>query len=389
MTSPNSIYLHIPFCQHKCGYCDFNTYAGLSDLIPAYVDALVTEIEQAGGRASEDRDVHTIFFGGGTPSLLTRKQVDRILKTIRRHFLLTADTEITLEANPGTVNKPYLSELRQAGVNRISMGVQSSQVQELLILERTHGYADAIQAVRDCRQAGFENVSLDLIFGLPGQELTHWRENLERAMALSPEHISLYALTIEHGTPLASQIGRGLLMMPDPDRAADMYEWTQGYLKAAGFEHYEISNWAKTPSYRARHNLQYWQGGAYFGFGAGAHGYVAGVRTANVLSPAAYIKRLTNQSSSLPAYPRTAATVATRRVDRVAEIAETLMLGLRLLEGYSLAEFTRRFGESFETRFASEVADLRSKGLLEISKGRVRLTNRGLLLANQVFSAFV
>src|SRR5687767_8145708 len=242
-----SLYLHIPFCTHRCAYCDFNTYAGQEPLIPAYVDALCKEIEYVGTRAPEvHRDygeqsrsdsggvveAHTIFFGGGTPSLLSPGQFESIFKSIRSNFTLTDDAEITIEANPGTVSYEDLLALRKIGINRISYGVQSSNTEELHMLERTHSFFDVIEAVSNARKAGFDNLNLDLIYGLPEQSLQTWQTTVKRILDLHPEHISAYALTLEHGTPFGRWSSRGLLPLPDLDLAAEMYEWASEIFEA-------------------------------------------------------------------------------------------------------------------------------------------------------------
>lgn len=303
MSLPHSLYLHIPFCRHRCGYCDFNTYAGLDDLIGDYVLALVKEIELVADAAGEKLPIHTIFFGGGTPSLLPSNAIKSILQTVISAFELQEGAEITMEANPGTVDQKYLSEVRTYGINRLSLGVQSANPEELRILEREHGYAEAIEAVRDARKAGFKNISIDLIYGLPGQTLADWENNLALALQLAPEHISLYSLTVEHGTPLEKLVNRGLVQLPDPDLAADMYETTIEELALKDFVHYEISNWAKRDPegnvIASRHNQQYWLNLPYLGLGAGAHGFAENVRTRNVLAPQAYINRCLKGGSEI------------------------------------------------------------------------------------------
>lgn len=361
-------------------------------MIPDYVDALVSEIRQTAGAAEKVYPIHTIFFGGGTPSLLPSKDIGQILAAIGEGYDLCKDVEITLEANPSAVDERYFSELRELGVNRISMGVQSSRATELKILEREHGYFEAIAAIRDCRKGGFDNISVDLIYGLPSQELEHWQQNLENALRLEIEHISLYALSVEHGTPLANMVRRGLINLPDPDRAADMYEWTLERMAAEGFVHYEISNWAARNAsgewVLARHNLQYWRSKPYFGFGAGAHGFVENIRTATVLSPAQYIERLRN-SSSLRAFPRTAATATSKAASPDSLIGETMMMGLRLIEGINKSEFQEQFKATIESLFGEVIAELTKAGLLEETQTHLRLTRRGLLLGNQVFMRFI
>lgn len=386
VTPDHSLYLHIPFCQVRCAYCDFNTYAGLNDQIPAYADALAAEIESVGAAGGRP-PAHTVFFGGGTPSLLPLPELERILDTIRGAFVLAEDAEVTLEANPGTVSREYLFGLRRLGVNRLSFGVQSSHPHELRLLDRLHLFGDAAQAVSWARAAGFEDVNLDLIFALPHQTLDGWRQTVERTLALGPDHVSAYALSLEHGTPMRAWVYRGLLPMPDPDLAADMYLLADEIFARNGFEQYEISNWSR-PGHACRHNLQYWRNLPYLGFGAGAHGYAAGERYSNVLAPGAYIERLAAPGAG--AFPVSPALQQTTRIDRDDEIGETMMMGLRLTtEGVALEAFAARFGQALPERFPRELKRLTARGLIEISDGRLRLTRAGRLLGNQVFQEFV
>lgn len=420
-----SLYLHIPFCRHRCGYCDFNTYAGLEDIIPQYVTALAAEIEWAGGWNTDHLPLHTIFFGGGTPSLLPVIEIRRLLDQAGRSFNLSPDLEITLEANPGTLSPAYLRDLRQLGVNRLSLGMQSAHPGELALLEREHSYLDVINSFRGARQAGFANLNLDLIFGLPEQQLDTWQRSLELALGLQPEHLSLYSLTIEHGTPFAAWTGKGLLSSPDPDRAADMYEWASERLEASGYIQYEISNWARAsaagdpvgfPDNACRHNLQYWRNQPYLGCGAGAHGFFRGLRTANVLSPNTYIRRMVGLTSSTaaglaaaarsdsgppvhdgraaqPANSGSPATVSAVPIDRKTEMDETMFMGLRLVqEGVSRRAFLDRFGVSLDEIYGEQIARLSSLGLIEWAapeRERLRLARKGVLLANQVFMEFI
>jgi len=393
---PFSIYLHIPFCQHRCGYCDFNTYAGLESIIPRYVDALCQEIQFLSRTVETPLPVHTIFFGGGTPSLLPPNELEKIFQTLNAVFSLQSGLEVTLEANPGTLSPAYVSDLRSLGVNRLSLGVQSAHPEELLLLERQHDYLDVIQAVTWAHQAGFDNLNLDLIFGLPGQGLPAWQGTLNLALGLHPQHISLYALSVEHGTPLSHWVGRGLLSDPDPDVQADMYEWASERLDRAGYAQYEISNWglenADGEILDCRHNLQYWRNLPYLGFGAGAHGFSGGMRTADVLAPAAYIQRMDSPAPEL-SFPRTPATQSVQPVDQSTEIGETMMMGLRLTrEGVSRASFLERFELDLEEHFRKEIVELVAYGLLEWAgegKDILRLTPRGRLLGNQVFMRFI
>ena len=390
-----SIYLHIPFCRHRCGYCDFNTYAGMADLIPVFTQALCREIQLLAESAKATLPVRTIFFGGGTPSLMPFSELEQVFSFLRHYFDLLPGAEITLEANPGTVSLSYLAGLVRLGVNRLSLGMQSAIPAELRLLEREHEFAEVVQAVAWARRAGFENLNLDLIFGLPFQTLPTWQETLDNALALQPDHFSLYALTLEHDTPMQHQVEQNLLPAPDPDLAADMYEFAAERLDQAGFFQYEISNWARLNrgggSMVCRHNLQYWRNQPYLGFGAGAHGYANAVRTANVLAPSVYVQRCLE--GDVQVFPRTPATAEAIQVERSAEIAETMMMGLRLVqEGVSNRAFQERFGQSLEEVFGEAIKRLQNLGLLEWagSNGDIlRLSPQGHLLGNQVFMEFV
>jgi len=394
-TQPHSIYIHIPFCAKRCSYCDFNTYAGMESLIPAYVDALCSEIQQVAEAADGETPVHTIFFGGGTPSLLETEQVERILAEIHAGFHLNTDLELTLEANPGTVTLEKLRELHDLGVNRLSFGMQTANPAELALLGRIHDHYDVIHAVQWARQAGFDNLSLDLIFGLPRQSLDGWRSSLESALHLRPEHISLYSLIVEPGTRMRNWVQRGLVETPDDDTAAELYEWAGERMEAAGFSQYEISNWASTNAggclLSSRHNLQYWRNQPYFGFGAGAHGFVNGVRTANVTGIQTYVRRM--KDGIMGDFPVGAAAETFTRIDVEEEMRETLMVGLRMtLEGVSRRSFASRFGIDLDVVFAKEISRLVKNDLLEWTgeDGDIlRLTGRGILLGNQVFMQFV
>ena len=254
-----ALYLHIPFCRQRCSYCDFNTYTTLSDLQAEYVAALAAEIRQVGAAAPAGRPaVHPIFFGGGTPSLLTPAQLATILGAAHEAFAVDPAAEITLEANPGTVDTAYLAAIRALGVNRLSFGVQSALPGELALLGREHDFAAAVAAVAAARAAGFDNLNLDLIYGLPGQSVADWQRTLDAVLPLNIEHISLYCLTIEPGTPMQRWLHNGTIIPPDADTAADQYEVAGRALAAAGFGHYEISNWAR-PGRECRHNLVYWR----------------------------------------------------------------------------------------------------------------------------------
>ena len=387
MSRSYSLYFHIPFCAHRCAYCDFNTYARQVDSIPAYVEALRNEIK-AVGKSTSRLSVGTIFFGGGTPSLLTAEQYRDIFQSIHAYFDVSTKAEISLEANPGTVSAEYLRELRALGFNRISYGVQSANPEELHMLERIHSYSDVVDAVRWSRRAGFDNLNLDLIYGLPEQTLERWQHTVKLSLGLHPEHISAYALTLEHGTPFGRWAAKGLLPIPDPDLAAEQYEWTMDFLASEGYVQYEISNWA-LPGKECQHNLQYWRNLDYLGFGAGAHGYAGGFRYSNVLRIKTYIDRLTSPLSSF-VFPLSPATVNQHVNTPRDDMQETMITGLRLTtEGISSEGFQQRFGALLPDVFGKEIQHLEKVGLLEWAGDTLRLTKRGRLLGNQVFMEFV
>ncbi|MGH2469196.1 MAG: radical SAM family heme chaperone HemW, partial [Chloroflexota bacterium] len=283
-----AIYLHIPFCRTKCSYCDFNTYAGLEHQVPRYVQALCAEVRRCPAGAA----VATLNFGGGTPSLLAPSQLAAIIGTCRDHFRLTADAEISLEANPDDASESYFAAIRALGVNRLSFGAQSFHASELRMLTRRHTAEATLKALAMARSAGLGNINLDLMYGLPGQTLAAWRENLEVALASRPEHLSLYALTVHEGLPLAAGIAQGSFPTPDDDLAAEMYELAERMAASAGYAQYEISNWSLGGNFPCRHNLAYWRNTGYLGLGAGAHSYFQTQRSSNERSPAAYADRL-------------------------------------------------------------------------------------------------
>ncbi len=394
---PLSIYVHIPFCQHRCGYCDFNTYAGMNHFIPAYISGVKKEITLFQGYQpiQDSHYVHTIFFGGGTPSLIPPKDIGAVLGTIRQVFKVSEDCEITMEANPGTVTLDSLRGYQEQGVNRISLGVQSSNLGELKLLEREHDFSDVQQAVRDARKAGFNNISLDLIFGIPGQSTESWRTSLVDVTDLEPDHLSLYSLTIEEGTPFAKYVQEGKMTSPDGDVAADMYDFAREFLSKKGFQQYEISNWAKNDENGmlmvSRHNSQYWLNEPYIGIGAGAHGSILGERLENEKNIVRYLRALENESDIR--LPSTPVTKDSTPIELEREMNETMMLGLRLLiEGVSEKRFQERFGTEMRTVFGEIIEKLEAKKLVEWGGAdgkRLRLTEMGYLLGNQVFVEFI
>jgi oxygen-independent coproporphyrinogen-3 oxidase len=381
---PLALYVHIPFCTAKCGYCDFNSYAGQDHLIPSYADALLTEAT-LWARNVGSRPFETVFFGGGTPSLTPLDEMTRIVDGLAATFRIERDAEMTLEANPGSLSTDYLRGLRAAGFNRLSIGVQSFDDDELRALDRIHTADDARAAFACAREAGFDNVNIDLIYGLPGQPLEAWQRSLEEAVRLAPEHLSLYALTVEEGTPLARDVGRGRTPAPDPDAQADCYEWTQERMSRAGYEHYEISNWA-LPGRRCRHNLMYWQNREYLGIGAGAHSHLNGLRFSNVLLPNRYVELVAES-----ARPAEDGSVSMRQlaggehVSPETAMADAMILGLRLIEGVDVREFARRYARSVDEAYGEVLAEFESYGLVARNGESVRLTPRGRLLSNELF----
>ena len=394
VSEPISIYLHIPFCSKRCGYCDFTTYAGKESLIPEYVDSLCEEIKIVTDLSDGTIVAQTIFFGGGTPSLLTVGQYEKIFKTIENCFSIKQDAEISLEANPGSVDEEYLIGLKKLGFNRLSLGAQSTNDEELNFLGRIHTREDIFKSVHSARVADFNNLNLDLIFGLPEQKLGNWKKSLSDVIALDIEHISLYALTIENGTPFGALAEKGLMNIPDPDLAAEMYDWSSEELKKVGYQQYEISNWAKS-GFNCVHNLQYWHNLPYLGFGVGAHGFARNMRISNVLRIKDYINRMSKRSAQkngkmAEEFPISPATVSIRPVSKTTSMQETLMLGMRLTrEGVSALSFSDRYGVQLVEIFGKDIAELLELKLIEWADNSIRLTDRGRLLGNQVFMRFV
>lgn len=376
-----SLYLHIPFCHTRCHYCDFNTYAGMLPLREPYVRALITEVGLAGKLAQlangTPRRSRTIFFGGGTPSLLTVEQIKRVLSACREAFAVDEAAEITLEANPGTLSAEQLTGLRAAGINRLSLGSQSFDAELLHTLGRIHTPEEIVQALNNARAAGFRSINLDFMFGLPGQTMQHWKTTLDQALALHPEHFSLYSLIIEEGTPFYTWTNEGRIIPGDEDLCADMYEYADERLQAEGYENYEISNWS-LPGHQSRHNLTYWQNLPYLGMGAGAHSFFGGRRFSNVLDPQEYIHQLKKQQRP---------EAEGEFIDRIQEMSETAFLGLRTAQGLHLPTFEERFAEPFSKFVGTRLraVEVEEAGLLEREHEWIRLSKRGRLLGNEVF----
>ena len=385
------LYLHIPFCQAICSYCNFNRGLLDADLKRRYVDALEQEIREgaspASGALGPGPDADTIFFGGGTPSLLEPGEVGRLIRACADRFALASDAEITLETNPETATGARLDAFRDAGVNRVSFGVQSFHDAELEQLGRIHSAARAKAAVRAARSAGFEDVSFDLMFWLPGQSLDSWLDTIDQAVALAPDHLSLYLLELYPNAPLKDALERGpstgtgqaVSAQAADDEAADMYVEGLARLDAAGFVQYEISNVAQ-PGHFSRHNVKYWQGGSWVGFGCGAHSTVDGVRWKNVAATADYIERV---AQHVP--PATDEHVLSPQE----RLEERLFTGLRLAEGVSRRSVVDQFGVDPWPRYAEPLAPFVEVGWVWAEGDRFGLTRRGMLVANEVLATFV
>lgn len=389
---PISLYVHIPFCETKCPYCDFNTYAAIEPLMPSYVAALQSEIALWGSLLGSPK-VHTVFFGGGTPSYLPAEDIRRIMDKLRLSFDLDASAEITMEANPGDFSEEKLATCLDSGINRLSIGVQSFDDKLLKMLGRRHSAAQAVHAFRQAAGAGFDNISIDLMYGLPYQNLQQWQDTLRDALELSPPHISMYCLTLEGGTPMERWVDQGSMPEPDADLAADMYLAAQNSMRDAGYRHYEISNWA-LEGRRSEHNLTYWRNMPYLGVGPGAHSYLGGYRFNTLKSPREYIQRMGNACSvagsgtSLDKINSVPVVDEIEEIDTPLEMAETMMMGLRLDDGIGIAAFSDRFGASPHSIYPDTLAELERLDLLHTHDGALRLTHRGRMLGNEVFSRF-
>ena len=390
-----SIYIHIPFCIKRCNYCDFNTYADRSYLIDDYIIALCNEIRSISFDQNNYPLIHTIYFGGGTPSVLPVEKFRIVLDCVREKFDILEDPEISMELNPGTINLDYLKALKEININRLSIGMQSANPRELKLLGRIHTVKDVINAVSWARLTGFDNINLDLIFGLPGQKLSHWENSLNLAVQLNPEHFSLYSLILEPETLLKDLYDKGYMELIDDDLTAEMYEYANRILENHGYKNYEISNWARTDgdtSFESVHNKQYWNYEPYIGFGLGSHSYFGKRRFANCQNLEAYINQ--TKSQKLNRKKLTNATQDIVEIDRQKEIEEMMIMGLRLTEkGISDNRFYTRFGISVFNEFEKEIKTLIEQGLIEefyeSNERSIRLTKKGRLLGNHVFSMFL
>ncbi len=381
ITNPDAqigIYVHIPFCQKHCPYCDFAVVEGMLHTAPAYVDALCAEIRQGAERHAPNPPVATIFLGGGTPSLLPAAQIGRILATIGEVFAVQPDAEITLEANPGPLRPRHLAGFRAAGVTRLSIGVQTFNPRGLAALGRLHTPEEGKGAIEHARAAGFASVSADLIFGWQGQTLADWRDDLRAAIALRPDHLSAYALTVEEGTPLAHAVAAGTAAVADEDLYADMFLAADELLTGAGYAHYETSNYAR-PGHRSRHNCGYWTNGDYLGFGVGAHSHRRDRRFWNARDLHTYLANVRDGSAE----------AGSEAIAEATARAETMFLGTRLAEGVSERAFLVRHACTVEAVYGRRIAEYVTRGVVTRSGGRIAIAPEARLLADEIAVRFL
>lgn len=382
------VYIHIPFCRSRCSYCDFATDIYNGALAEKYVDSVVQEIQNSKSKVQNEESkiqnlkskIDTVYFGGGTPSLLKPQQLEKLLDAVHEKFSVSADAEITMEMNPGTLTLEILRDFRSLGINRASYGGQTFNDRELARLGRMHTADDVRITLRLLRESGFENTSFDLIAGLPGQSLKDWEKNLDEALALQPEHLSLYLLEVHEGTPLARHIKEGKQPMPDEDLAAEMYLLMLDKTASANYEQYEISNFSRR-GFESRHNIKYWLCEPVYGFGCSAHSF-DGVRTrwSNERDTARYVGMIKREGKAV---------VEETFLNEKEERAENVFLGLRLLRGIDLREYKRRFGTDIRVEHGKDLESLIQAGLMEIDRNVMKLTRKGALLSNEVFSVFV
>jgi putative oxygen-independent coproporphyrinogen III oxidase len=378
MTSAG-IYIHIPFCKSRCSYCDFATGLYNADLAERYVAALEIDI-QTTRKEDFSRTVDTIYFGGGTPSMLSASQIERLLEAVHQRFQIESAAEITMEINPGSVTKSTLGEFRRAGINRASFGAQTFDDAELARLGRSHTSTDTLKTFDALRDSGFGNISFDLIAGLPGQTMERWQSNVERSLGLKPEHLSFYLLEVHSETPLAQHIERGIQPKPDDDLAGEMYEWMLESASVSGYEHYEISNLC-LPGFESRHNSKYWTGAAYYGFGCSAHSFDGyDCRWSNERDVNSYVQLV--ESGRTPS-------VEEQRLSQDDLKAEAIFLGLRLMSGVDTREYQRNFGIDIREEHQDDFKRFQEAGLIEFDGDLIRLTRAGALMSNEVFARFV
>jgi len=372
------IYIHIPFCHRKCPYCDFFSISDLSQQ-HRYIEAILKEVELAANEHS-GMVFDTIYMGGGTPSVLPPEAIDGIIESVQGKFAFATNTEVTIEINPGTLDLDTLRRYHTTGINRVNIGVQSFQEINLRFLERIHTAVEADTALEGARKAGFENIGIDLIYGLPGQSVESWIKDLGRALAYLPEHLSCYALTYEQGTPLAADMESKKFLPADDEQVAKLYLYTVEVLQSRGYEQYETSNFARSSDYRSRHNGKYWNLSPYLGMGPSSHSYFPPERYWSKADLVSYLDDLDHGRRPIG---------GRETLSREQLMIEAVYLGLRLSEGVDIDRFDRIFGEKFNILFNKPLAAFVQKGLLEITSGRCRLNTRGMLLLDTIASSFI
>ena len=372
------LYIHIPFCKQKCAYCDFISFEGREADMDGYVTTLIGELK-GWHNSLKEYHIQSIFFGGGTPSLLSRFQLDAIMQEIHRYFNVESSAEITIEANPGTLNKEKLSYYLKSGINRLSIGLQAWQNELLTTLGRIHRREEFLENYFEARNAGFENISVDLMFGLPKQGFQDWEETLEQILLLRPEHISTYSLKIEEGTPFDRLYGQGKLLLPDEELERSMYHYTITLLGQHGYRHYEISNFAQNGK-ESLHNKIYWKNEEYIGVGVGAHSFFNKVRFSNTKDMNTYRDLIKNHKSPM---------VEQARISSEEEMAETMFLGLRMMEGIDLKDFQRRYQVNLMEKYENQISEFVKQSLLVVAGDKLRLTQRGIDVSNRVFASFL
>lgn len=378
MSRKIGLYIHIPFCKTKCNYCDFNSRAGVEALIEPYFTALEKELRNYSQRL-DNYSIGTVFIGGGTPSLVDTKHIYQLLNSIFSSFHIGTGAEISIESNPGTLTYEKLLSYRVCGINRLSMGLQACQDPLLKKLGRTHTLKDFTANVESAVKAGFKNINGDLIFGIPGQNINDWNETLKTVISLGLQHISCYSLKIEEDTPLFCMVESGSLEPVEDELDRRMYRNAVDELNKHGYKHYEISNFA-IPGYECRHNMVYWKADEYLGLGAGAHSYMSGKRYSNVCDIEDYINKLMDNENH---------TEGIQEIDKEESMSEFMILGLRLVDGISVAEFRERYGEDVCSVFGKQIERLTRRQLLESENGRLKLSPYGLDVANSVFEEFI
>ncbi len=377
---PSSLYIHIPFCHSKCLYCSFSSFPGLQTLHGRYIEALKSELKLlAEKRSQRSAPLQTIFFGGGTPSVLAAKDLVEVLDLCILLFSCTTDAEISIEVNPGTITPKQLQNLREGGFSRLSIGVQSFNAQELAILGRGHSPEEAMQAFMMAREAGFTNISLDLMYGLPGQTLKSWKSTLRQAVELQPDHLSMYQLTIEEGTPFAGLFEEGALDLPEEEVILAIDEMNISTCHKAGLGLYEISNFARSDT-QCRHNINYWKNNPYLAVGAGAVSYENGVRERRVADPEEYCRRIKASQDVV---------VEREKLGQDASFRETVIMGLRMSEGVSRAHLRQRYGVELEEYYGEVLNKLQAQQLVELNDSHLRLTPQGRLFSNRIMAELV